>query len=968
MMAIRSVLRSSVATLAACCLLLVAAASAQAAPGVTLGGTPALNQTSGTFTFGADGPALRLECSLDGFPFSACSSPLPVSGLTVAAHTFSVRAIGLDNSVGAPTTYNWTIDMTRPDPPVLTTPIDNLLTRNPTPTFGGTAEPLARVLLYDGSNQIASPEVDAAGHWSYTPGAALDEGTHSWRARTLDPSGNRSDYSATRALRIDTIAPGTPVIAAPTAGAHVNTRTPQFAGTADEPQVTISVSEGATRLCSTAADPAGEWSCTSTVSLGDGAHTLTVVARDAAGNESAAATRSFDLDATPPPAPSIASPADGLITTAAQLTLVGTASPLSTVKIFTGSDEMTEVTADLNGDWEATFDPVSEDDYTFTAREVDDFSNRSPASNLVHVRVDRTPPLAGFQTRPPAKSNQANAAFVLSSSEGGATFECALDGDDWQPCAATPEFPGLTEGTHTLKIRATDTAGNTSGAATYSWLVDLTPPTVPSVDAPADAATLTNARPTFSGHAEPSVNVEVFISGVSVGTAPSASIGGAWALTPGAPLAQGVLQVQVRAIDPAGNVSAKSAVRLLRIDSVAPTTTITGSTASPTNAQTFSAAFISDDALSSSACSIDTGAFVPCTSPYTSPVLAEGSHTFRVRSSDPAGNVESPAKSLTIVVDRTPPTVESFLIDGSAGSDGIPAFQIASNDAAASGRCKLDNAAFVACSGRFKPAGATSGVHALTIRFTDPAGNSDDQVIAFSVTPTPATNPYVPPAPEAPCTILGAPGSTTGRVTLTKISGKGRNLKLSAAVSAAAIARVDVTSAGRTLASTAFALRSGTNKLTLKLKSAVAKGRAFEAAARFYTVKREYGTARIAGTAAGAGYARSAGAQSRLETACLAASGASSKAKLALSGASAGRKVTVTARGRQPALVALKVYRAGGSVPVADGVLAIGPAPAQLKLKLISGVKLARGGYRFTFDAIAAGGRQSSGRGAFLVH
>jgi hypothetical protein len=38
-----------------------------------------------------------------------------------------------------------------------------------------------------------------------------------------------------------------------------------------------------------------------------------------------------------------------------------------------------------------------------------------------------------------------------------------------------------------------------------------------------------------------------------------------------------------------------------------------------------------------------------------------------------------------------------------------------------------------------------------------------------------------------------------------------------------------------------------------------------------------------------------------------------------------------------------------------------------VNVKLLPGAKLARGGYKFTYDALGPGGRQSTARGAFLA-
>jgi hypothetical protein len=64
-------------------------------------------------------------------------------------------------------------------------------------------------------------------------------------------------------------------------------------------------------------------------------------------------------------------------------------------------------------------------------------------------------------------------------------------------------------------------------------------------------------------------------------------------------------------------------------------------------------------------CRIDAGAFAPCSSPYTVPALAPGSHTFEVRAIDAAGNPDpSPAQRVFIVTGGSPPA------SGGGGSTG----------------------------------------------------------------------------------------------------------------------------------------------------------------------------------------------------------------------------------------------------------------------------------------------------------
>lgn len=960
--------------LAACaCLLICAGTASAAAPDVTIGSYPPLNSQSGTFSFDADGPALKFQCKLDAGPFDDCSSPMQLFGLSVSTHTFSVRAIGLDDSVGTPVVYTWSIDITRPAVPTLSTPPDNLLTNNATPTFSGTAEPLAHVPVFDGSTQIANPQAGVDGTWSYTPTAALGDGTHFWRVRAIDASGNRSDYTTLRTLKIDTQAPSAPVVNVPVDAAKVNTRTPQISGTA-EPLVTIAVSDGPTRICSTAADPAGVWSCVSSVSLLDGPHVLDVVARDGAGNESPTVQRAFELDATAPSAPTLDTPVDGFATTATSITVRGTASPISVVKILINGTEVADETAGPDGNWSHTFSELAEGEYAFSAKEVDDFGNRSPASNVANVRIDRTPPSVTVSAHPPVQTNQTTADFALTPSEPNVDFECALDGGGWQPCGATPDYAGLSADTHNFKAHATDRAGNVGeDSDVFTWTVDLTPPAAPVIDSPVDGALVATARPRFQGHAEPAAAVEAFAGAGSLGTAPAHISTGAWALTPGGDLAQGTNEIKARAIDAAGNVGPFGPTQQLTVDSIAPSTTIQGAPTAPTRADKITVDFAADDPQATFSCSLDAAAFAPCTSPYTTPSLSEATHTLRVRGTDLAGNVELPVPSVTFTIDRTAPTGQSILIAGSAGSDGIPKFQIASNDSSASARCKIDNGAFVGCSGQFKPA-ASPGIHALTIRYTDVAGNEDDQVFAFNVvpvtpqTPQPPAGNYEEPTPPSACKILGAEGLTTGRLKLVSATGSGRDLTVTLSAGAAALVRVDAVAAGSSLGSTPFAVKAGTSKLALKLKRAPASGSSFALVVRFYSVKREFGTAKLSLVAKGAVVRPAPGAQSTFDASCPAVGGDKVSAKLTVTTATVGgRSFKLNSKSTRPGLVAIRVYRAGVAVPVANTTFAIAAGKQQITIKLLTGVKLAGDGYKFTFDALGPGGKPSSGRGAFLV-
>ena len=74
-------------------------------------------------------------------------------------------------------------------------------------------------------------------------------------------------------------------------------------------------------------------------------------------------------------------------------------------------------------------------------------------------------------------------------------------------------------------------------------------------------------------------------------------------------------------------------------------TAITGGPIKATNDPTPTFAFSASEAGSSFQCRLDGGAYSPCTSPQTTPHLADGRHTFYVRARDSEGNVDpTPAR------------------------------------------------------------------------------------------------------------------------------------------------------------------------------------------------------------------------------------------------------------------------------------------------------------------------------------
>jgi myo-inositol-hexaphosphate 3-phosphohydrolase len=126
-------------------------------------------------------------------------------------------------------------------------------------------------------------------------------------------------------------------------------------------------------------------------------------------------------------------------------------------------------------------------------------------------------------------------------------------------------------------------------------------------------------------------------------------------------LVDGSHTFQVRATDTAGNTDPTPATRSWTVDTTAPDTTITSGPNDPTSATSASFTFSSTEAGSTFGCSLDGGAFAPCSSPASFSGLTSGTHRFAVRAADAAGNQDASAATytwtITAVTDTTAPAV-----------------------------------------------------------------------------------------------------------------------------------------------------------------------------------------------------------------------------------------------------------------------------------------------------------------------
>ena len=102
-------------------------------------------------------------------------------------------------------------------------------------------------------------------------------------------------------------------------------------------------------------------------------------------------------------------------------------------------------------------------------------TSKAPSSRT--FTIDPDAPQTTIDSNPSTPTGSTSADFGFSSSEGGSTFECRLDGGAWAACTSPKSHATLADGSHTFDVRATDAVGNQDASpASYTWLVDTTAP------------------------------------------------------------------------------------------------------------------------------------------------------------------------------------------------------------------------------------------------------------------------------------------------------------------------------------------------------------------------------------------------------------------------------------------------------------------------------------------------------------
>ncbi|WP_442792690.1 tandem-95 repeat protein, partial [Pseudoalteromonas sp. T1lg23B] len=270
--------------------------------------------------------------------------------------------------------------------------------------------------------------------------------------------------------------------------------TPTFSGTAESGSTVTLYSDqvggGATSIGSATAT-GGNWQITTSTLASGVAHAITAKATDAANNvSSSSSSLSVTIDSTAPSAPSTPDLADASdsgtsntdnLTNDTTATFTGTGTTGDTITLISDVDGSVGSVVASGGVWSITSSALSSGAHAMTARATDTAGNTADSASL-SVTIDASAPTgvtASIDQSTINADNEAAMSFTLTGleSSGSFTYQISDGTNSVSSASATSitsaseqvtaiDVTALDEGTLTLSVTVTDTAGNDSSAFT----------------------------------------------------------------------------------------------------------------------------------------------------------------------------------------------------------------------------------------------------------------------------------------------------------------------------------------------------------------------------------------------------------------------------------------------------------------------------------------------------------------------
>jgi hypothetical protein len=675
-------------------------------PDTTIDSHPGLGSNTGnvTFTFTSNPPGPLFECSLDAGGYAPCTSPKSYSGLQQGSHTFRVRAVNAAGPDLTPAQHSFVVDYFEPQTTITNVvPYTSMVYPSPSTTITFTFTSNESPPAFECSLDFAA-FVACASPRTYS---SVPDGPHSFRVRAVDLAGNADSSPDYWSWSVDATLPQTTITSGPSG--TVASTAAQFNFSSNESMASFQC-----RL-----DGAAFATCYPTVSLqnlANGTHTFEVRAVDQAGNaDDTPAVRTWTV----------------LVDSVAPETTITSHPPATTQS----SDASLAYAAnESNVTFECRLDGAAWGNCTSPATR--QYHDLAAGSHTFEVRaadaagnVDATPASATWVVDPAygpdtaitsgpsgtVASSSATIAFTSPSGTPAVAFQCAFAGALF-PCTSPWTVTGLAEGEHGFSVSAIDAEGNSDRTpASLSWTVDTSAPDTSVTSGPSGTTAVNSATFQFTS-TDPAATFKCSLDGAAfVSCSSPANYGG---------LAEGMHMFEVRALDGAGNADQSPASRTWSVDTAAPNTTIGSGPAAVTSQTTATFAFSATEG-GQFQCKLDAGSYGPCVSPVTYAALAAGSHSFSVYATDGVGNADPSPATWAWAIDVVAP--DTSLSGGPTGTvtQTTATFSFSSPDSGATFECRLDGAAFAACTSPLSLSGLSSASHTFNVRAKDAGGNVD---------------------------------------------------------------------------------------------------------------------------------------------------------------------------------------------------------------------------------------------------
>jgi hypothetical protein len=482
-------------------------------------------------------------------------------------------------------------------------------------------------------------QVDINGHPAtvtgntFTAAISASDGPLTLTATGRDTAGNSG--TAHVSVTVDSVAPSISV-SAPADGAMTRADSIHFTGTLTDASPTTLRIDG-----TPVAVADGAFAADVPVTT-DGARTVTLVATDAAGN-----TKSLDwhvtIDRT---APTID------ITTPASNAVLGQ-SPVAVDGHYQDGTATTITVNGINatltqGAWHADV-PLTEGSQTLTVVATDAAGNRTTVTR--NVILDFTKPVLSITSPADGSYTTASTVTVSGTVTDSNTVTVSVNGVAATVNGAQFEAVNVPVGTaanNTIEAIATDAAGN-QNPAHITLHVPQSPLTLTFTN-PTDGAVVPGPKIDVHGTTNSDLHVNVRVNDVDATVNPD----GTWVVRD-LPVVEGSLPLHATAIDAAGRTQTADAT--VRVDTIAPTLTVTAPTAGfPTNSDRVHVTGSVSD-LSSITVTVNDQPVTPVDGEFATDVMLPSTDTnfmVTVTATDSVGNTST--KTIAIVVDRTPPT------------------------------------------------------------------------------------------------------------------------------------------------------------------------------------------------------------------------------------------------------------------------------------------------------------------------